>query len=67
MRSLATTVDNAAAFGALIAAEQESTGRRVDAAQQQQVLEALWRAEPGGPDAGEAASALVKLWRGELV
>ena len=67
VRSLGTAIDNAGAFGMLLAAEQERSGRRVDAAQQQQILQALWGAEPGAPGADEAAAALVKLHRGEAV
>eukprot|EP01043_Picozoa_sp_COSAG02_P049920 COSAG02_NODE_5067_length_4676_cov_2.057243_5_plen_80_part_00 len=67
VRSLAAGVDNAAAFGMLLEAEQERSGRRVDATQQQQILQALWGAEPGTPGTQEAAVALVKLHRGEVV
>ena len=54
-------------FGMLLEAEQERSGRRVDATHQQQILQALWGAEPGTPGAQEAAVALVKLHRGEAV
>ena len=67
VRTLAAGIDNAAAFGMLLEAEQERSGRRVDATQQQQILQALWGAEPGTPGAQEAAAALVKLHRGAAV
>lgn len=67
VRSLGAAADTATAFGMLLDAEQERTGRRVDATQQQQIIQALWGAEPGSPGAEEAALALVKLHRGEVV
>ena len=60
-------MDKPTTFAMLLEAEQERSGRRVDATQQQQILQALWGAEPGTPDAQEAAVALVKLHRGEAV
>lgn len=67
VRSLGPGIDNASAFGMLLEAEQERSGRRVDAAQQQQILQALWGNEPGTPGAEAAAFTLVKLHRGDVV
>lgn len=61
VRTLSGAGFDAAGFGAHIGSN------RVDAAQQQVLLEALWSVEPGSPQVGEAATALVKLHRGETV